>query len=536
MLKYLPYLLIVCGMGCIGSDDDDKKSKAELNFTACDPLVKGGQPGECASTKVPLLWDQTGGKEISIFVKRIPATKERTCQVWLLDGGPGGNGAGYEMMPALQRLRDNGCDVYIPAHRGTGRSTALDCEPLRKLRLLPLEEQQKLTPEMIKEENKKCAQEVKAAWGDDLRGFSSHGAAQDLGYLIDATHEENIPVTVLGSSYGTYWAERYLQYHPHQAQAVVLDSVLDLDSDVWNQNIYVDEVATGIVDYCIANAEVCKQRYTMSSKATMTAAFEKMRAKKCQITFAGAPTAITGDAGVSLLKSSWGLAVQSAPAMLPALIHRSERCNAEDQAVISRYLSGAWVQEYQAAKGVTPEAPPTNVEDLSLNDVLYSQVTAEDLIPPGVNFDDVYKNTQNLFFSDPDQAYKELYEDWTSPKRNEINNQHAKTDVPMLILNGDFDLATPTRWALKTRAAFKGDHQHFVRFPTAGHGTFGSTPLPDQSQCSEKIILAFIQNPKAELDTSCVSQVVMPDYAAERPELKEFIKYAFGNENMWGTP
>ncbi|MCC7542830.1 MAG: hypothetical protein IT379_41830 [Deltaproteobacteria bacterium] len=50
--------------------------------------------------------------------------------------------------------------------------------------------------------------------GPELRATTPTGAARDLGALIDATRGAADRVFVHGGSYGTYWAQRYLQLFP----------------------------------------------------------------------------------------------------------------------------------------------------------------------------------------------------------------------------------------------------------------------------------------------------------------------------------
>ena len=94
----------------------------EGNFT--HPVV------ECAFVKVPLLWDKPNdSRGIEVFIKRVkgPANKKKG-QLWILQGGPGGSGAGLEGFAQLWNTHLNGqYDLIFPDHRGTGRSGICSC-------------------------------------------------------------------------------------------------------------------------------------------------------------------------------------------------------------------------------------------------------------------------------------------------------------------------------------------------------------------------------------------------------------------------
>ena len=103
-------------------------------------------------------------------------------------------------------------------HRGVGESTRLGCPAQESVRSVG-------GTSIVAEEWKPCMDAVDAEWGEDIKGFTVTNAAHDLGRLIDATRSETQSVAVYGVSYGTYWAHRYLQLYPVQADAIILDSI-----------------------------------------------------------------------------------------------------------------------------------------------------------------------------------------------------------------------------------------------------------------------------------------------------------------------
>ena len=111
---------------------------------------------------------------IGLFVKRFrgaPSSGPRK-QLWLLQGGPGFSGADFEPFVRAFTSEVTNLDVYLPDHRGTGRSSRLGC---------PQEDPSSpggfsITPA----EWPACLASVKAQWGPRLNGFTTTDAARDL--------------------------------------------------------------------------------------------------------------------------------------------------------------------------------------------------------------------------------------------------------------------------------------------------------------------------------------------------------------------
>src|SRR5689334_21902983 len=102
---------------------------APIVFETCS-LETGGtdRRADCASVEVPLDWKHPEGRKIPFFVKRLRGNSSAAHrQLWLLEGGPGAAGDGLDSLAADAVAKDPALDVYIPDHRGTGRSARLDC-------------------------------------------------------------------------------------------------------------------------------------------------------------------------------------------------------------------------------------------------------------------------------------------------------------------------------------------------------------------------------------------------------------------------
>jgi pimeloyl-ACP methyl ester carboxylesterase len=83
------------------------------------------------------------------------------------------------------------------------------------------------------------------------------------------------------------------------------------------------------------------------------------------------------------------------------------------------------------------------------------------------------------------------------------------SDLPVLVLNGLLDIQTSWKWG--ELAAKTLSHARNYVIPEAGHGTIAYQP------CANDISVAFLNDPSAALDTSCIAKLqphfVKPDDA-----------------------
>jgi len=97
----------------------------------------------------------------------------------------------------------------------------------------------------------------------------------------------------------------------------------------------------------------------------------------------------------------------------------------------------------------------------------------------------------------------ENYQDcavWGTGKPSPIENEAVISDIPTLILSGEFDPITPPAWGRLT--AENLDNSQFLEFPGFGHGIMGAGL--DGGSCSQKIVEDFLGEPDASVDASCI--------------------------------
>ncbi len=88
---------------------------------------------------------------------------------------------------------------------------------------------------------------------------------------------------------------------------------------------------------------------------------------------------------------------------------------------------------------------------------------------------------------------------WPSGRADDIESRAVVSDLPTLIMAGNYDFQTPVSW---NRSAFVNlSSSFYVQFPSSGHGVIG------QSQCAKDVARAFIDTPFKQPDSGCTADL-----------------------------
>ena len=485
--------------------DCSSSSGTSISWSSCS-LIEGKNDGlaECATVPLPLDDSHTVPGTIGIFVKRLSATAQPARgQVWFAEGGPGG--AATYLLPPLMRLyaaRHPELDMYAADHRGTGGSEALTCPEQEAAGLA--------TPDLIAA----CGQVVKERWGDRLPFFSTTESARDLGRLIDLVRQPGQQVFVAGGSYATYHILRYLQLFPAQADGIVLDGVLPSGSNFVNFDVDMNQVGQQLLARCSGD-EVCAAKLGPDPWTTLGAVEDSFDQGHCP------------DLGVtssSEVRSRLGFLLYSRPLSeyIPALTYRARRCAADDVTAIRTFFS-----QVQAAAAV-----PAGGFSLPLQ--LYISVSEFWTYPtPGVPA--VQTTLDQTFIAAGASLNTAIAADsWPRYDPAPYAGQWPQTTVPMLMMNGGLDPATPLAGALSVKDHFQEPSQTFVTFADEGHGVEGQSPTDVQwsHDCGFDLVVQFFDHPAAPLDTSCVARILPLNFSG----IPAMNKALWGTTDAWENP
>ncbi len=487
---------------------------------------------ECSQAPVPLNWEDSASQQIQNTVIRVRSTNPAKGQIWLLDGGPGG--AGYSYLQQLSLFDSNNWDVYIPIHRGTAGPDALTCSQSE----VQFEQDESEFDESAM--LRACFTELQQQYGSNLQYFNAYGAAKDLGHTIAQTSQTSDKVIVFGSSYGTYWAQRYLQFYPDQADAVILDGVLDLDSDVHREVIRHDDVGRSLLSLCDENSR-CSSELGKPAAELLQEIYARTGNEQCSI--------LATEEGVDSVKDTLNSFLpEGLNILIPVLIKQLDRCEAGDIAVLNNLIQGQFDAEgeefeEEGSENTGRQANRSSVVAIDLssaqdfNDLLSNNVIYSEIFRPTQSIGEIAEEASNLLFGSQSAAIDRflVQESWPVGK-SPVNTDLGNINLPVLILQGALDPQTVPIWADWTKAKLPGTYQHLVLFPYAKHGVIEDSALSDGSSCGVKIMHQFMDNPNADLDTSCVAQTIKPDFGFERAESQELSQQMFGTSDPWNLP
>ncbi|AWW43226.1 alpha/beta hydrolase [Streptomyces sp. AS58] len=205
------------------------------------PCVQGS-PYDCATAKVPLDYDEPGGRTIDLAVIKRKATDpgRRIGTLFFNPGGPGGPGTiqmpqNYDRFP--QQVRER-FDIVSWDTRGVGSSTAVDCFGSAREAAawneskpagIPVGAGERATWKTAYED---LARRCEKRDPELLRHVATADTARDLDQLRRAVGEPRL--TYRGLSYGTFLGATYANLFPDKVRAMVLDS--NWDPTAWTNN------------------------------------------------------------------------------------------------------------------------------------------------------------------------------------------------------------------------------------------------------------------------------------------------------------
>lgn len=471
----------------------------------CPFEVPQNQKIECGYLTVPENRTTTSGKTIKIAVGvfKTASTNPKPDPIVYLEGGPGGN--------ALENWAKNFEQVFAPIardrdfiifdQRGTGYSQpSLACQEVTDEAYAELD-QQLTIQESINRNNAamlKCHDRL-AKEGVDFSGFNSVESAADLSDLRQALGYKEW--NVYGISYGTRLALTTMREHPEGIRSVIIDSVVPLQASEADTPVGVDRAFRQFFDGCAADA-ACNKAYP-NLETTFYKLVDDMNAKPVEQEVQDPADGksykilLTGDSMIGILFFS--LYQTSVIPLMPRAI--ADAAAGTDYNLIARL---GYAQTSQN-------------KDISIG--MYYAVRCNEEVPFDTpeklsTADDAYPKQRGLF--DVGNSYNTVCPALQAGKAPAVENEPVTSDLPTLVTSGQYDPVTPPADA--QAAASTLSRSYFFEFPGYGHG------VSIDGDCPVSITTAFIDNPTAKPDGSCINDLKGPAWAVpEGPvELQAF--------------
>jgi pimeloyl-ACP methyl ester carboxylesterase len=121
---------------------------------------------------------------------------------------------------------------------------------------------------------------------------------------------------------------------------------------------------------------------------------------------------------------------------------------------------------------------------------------------------DVPRSLFNALFSDVEQQFVSC-DIWGIEPAPTLENEPVISDLPVLVLSGEYDPITPPSWG-QAAADYLPNSTHFV-LPGMGHGLIDVVGRP----CPTSIAVQFLLDPFSPLDGRCVEQMGPPSFFVE---------------------
>jgi pimeloyl-ACP methyl ester carboxylesterase len=462
---------------------------ATLALSPCTPPGTH-EAAECGTFQVPEDRAHPEGRTIGLHVVLIPATSRESAAdvVTYFAGGPGGSatdeGLGFLRNRAL---REHHRLLLVDA-RGTGQSAPLNCPQLQGIGGV----QGFLDNFMPAPEVKTCADQVSEH--ADVRFYTSAPAVDDVDDVRQALGIDKLDL--IGGSYGTRASLEYLRRHGDHVRSAVLMGVDPPGSrGPLTYARDAQKALDGLLARCLADAG-CKAAFPHIQDEFMTVL---NRLKKSPVEVPAIDPSTAKPITIRLSASGFAqtirymLYVPSTAVFIPLYVHRA-----------------ATAGDF---KPLTMTAITFSKDLGGSSDGFYLSVMCPEevrLIPAS----EVPAAIANTFLGDfrirQQQAACAAWPTASVPAELE---DAVKSDVPVLLINGQLDPVTPVyraEQALRTLPNGK------LLVTTGGaHSQSGMQHL----DCLDKMIGSFVVAGTSQgLDTSCVATVLPPPFGLKLAE------------------
>jgi pimeloyl-ACP methyl ester carboxylesterase len=436
----------------------------------CPFATPRGREIECGILIVPEDRSDANAPRIELAVAIVTAPDGSSeAPIIYLAGGPGGSGLDdYAADPDgwnYSFLQNR--DLILLDQRGTGYSEpTLDCPEFFEVDTQ--DNPDALCYERLIEE------------GINLAAYNTQENAADVAALRLALGIDEWDL--LGISYGTRLALEVMRNHPEGVRAVILDSPFPPNADTPVDEVYsFTDALTQLFADCNREA-YCSEEYP-DLETVFLDTVQRLNEDET--------AAIFGDDLVFALSSAF-----SDTALIPLLPYVIyEVANDNFDALDEINAEGGFARpRYQEDEDRSDSEGMYNsvicYDEYALGDYERVETAVVGTIP--VELEGALLQTTFDLVS--------LCEYW-SP-RTVVDNTAVSSNIPTLILVGQYDVATPPRWGTLTAATLP--NSTLIQVPGAGHSLLSSV------ECTIAIADEFLANPDQSPNTDCLDEIEWP--------------------------
>ena len=447
-----------------------------------------GYVTDCGYVRLPQDYDNPESGEIEIYYSATHNSdgSTRPDPLVYLVGGPGSGGSQLLQASFQTYLHPfaEDRDIIVIDQRGTGLSTpSLYCSEAR-LRLDDLLQSTYETHADVMLDILSACYDRLTDEGILLETFHSQNNARDIvNVLLSLGYEE---WNLVGVSYGSRLALTMMRDYPQYIRSVILDSVYPPQADLYIDSYYSGERALNVLFEACADDPQCNQWYP-NLEGVFYNLYQRLNAQPLYITYSPPRS---DDLTIELSGYrfydwvfSWLYSVNSIE-VIPRMIYDLDagRLN-----TVVRY-------------GTTFES---SVTSLSLGMHYSVQCQEEYISNANRDYAGLIETFPYLegYLSYPVEGratIDRLCDTWQTQPRDSIANEAVVSDIPTLLLSGNFDPITPPAYAELVHETLS--HSYNYLLPYVGHGVLRS------DDCAVGIALDFINNPDQAPDVDCINE------------------------------
>lgn len=452
---------------------------AAIALRPCEPRGIPA-PAKCGTFEVFENRATRKGRKISINILVLPATgpQREPDPFFYFAGGPGSGAT--EDAPGIARvfakIREHRDLVFVD-QRGTGQSHQLECV------FYDANDQQSYLGYFFPlEQVRKCRADLETK--AELTLYTTTIAMDDIDDVRAALGYDKI--NLFGASYGTRAAMVYLRQHPKHVRTVMLQGVsptnMYLPGDYPQQT---ERALQGVLAECAAD-EACNKAFP-NIKTEARAVLDRLIKGPVDVEWQPSNVAANAPIKVSLSRNVAAEAVRyllynpGGASRVPLFLHQA--------------AEGNFTPLAQAALNYRK-----NLVGTGSNGMYLTVTCAEDIPWVKRSEGESERFAQNTFLGDYRlQQQREACALWPRAKVDSDYFKPVRSDVPLLIITGEWDPVTPP--ANGDFVAQTMPNSLRVVVPHGAHGLGGLEGL----ECVERLSTEFVERGTAkDLDTSCV--------------------------------
>jgi pimeloyl-ACP methyl ester carboxylesterase len=494
-----------------GESTGQKAPVPEYETVDCPFTVPQGTEVECGCMTVPENRDKPDGNQVKIqfAIFRSESINPEPDPIVYLAGGPGEHALESVALTYGRRFAPLTVnrDLIVFDQRGTGYSEpALECPELIELAYEMLDQHLE-SDEAIALENEatyECYERLKEQ-DIDLSSYNSAESAADLNDLRLALGYDEW--NLLGISYGTRLALTAMRDFPDGIRSVILNSTVPLQADLYAEMAAAFERALNVLYDSCADDPEANNAYP-DLKEVLFDTIDQLNDSPAQFTVIhplngkSYDVLMSGDDFFNFIIST--LYTTEVIPLVPKIIFDTR---AGKYSTLALFVGSHLLDM-----------------ELSSTGMYYSVECSEEL--PFSSQDEVqaslekYPDIREFLDDSLDESFS-VCEYWTNTVPDPVENEPVYSDIPVLILSGEFDPITPPSWGILASETLT--NSRFLEFPGLGHDVVVSG-----SECPLVIALEFFDSPYSEPNRTCLAEIEPPDYIVLEVNLVPFTNSMFG--------